>query len=94
MLQKMRFIILPQALRIVIPGIVGQFIGSFKSSSLVAIVGLFELLGIVRIIVANPQWLGLRLELFVFAGIIYFTGSFIMSWYSRRMETRLSVGLR
>lgn len=94
MLQKMRFIILPQALRIVIPGIVGQFIGSFKSSSLVAIVGLFELLGIVRVIVQNPQWLGLRLELFVFVGIIYFTGSFIMSWYSRRMETRLSVGLR
>ncbi len=91
-LQKMRFIILPQALRIVIPGIVGQFIGSFKSSSLVAIVGLFELLGITRTIVANPQWLGLRLELFVFVGLIYFTGSFIMSWYSRRLEARLSVG--
>ncbi len=94
MLQKMRFIILPQALRIVIPGIVGQFIGSFKSSSLVAIVGLFELLGIVRVIVANPNWLGLRLELLVFAGAIYFTGSFIMSWYSRRLEVKLGVGQR
>jgi len=94
MLQKMRFIVLPQALRIVIPGIVGQFIGSFKSSSLVAIVGLFELLGIVRVIVANPQWLGLRLELLVFAGLIYFSGSFVMSWYSRRLEERLSVGQR
>jgi len=93
-LQKMRFIILPQALRVVIPGIVGQFIGSFKSSSLVAIVGLFELLGIVRIIVANPDWLGLRLELYVFAGAIYFTGSFIMSWYSRRLEVKLGVGQR
>lgn len=93
-LQKMRFIILPQALRIVIPGIVGQFIGSYKSSSLVAIVGLFELLGMVAVIVANPQWLGLRKELYVFVGIIYFTGSFIMSWYSRRLEARLGVGER
>ena len=91
-LQKMRFIILPQAITIVIPGIVGQFIGSYKSSSLVAIVGLFELIGIIRVIVANPQWIGLRQELFVFAGIIYFTGSFIMSWYSRRLESRLRVG--
>jgi general L-amino acid transport system permease protein len=93
-LQKMRYIILPQAITIVIPGIVGQFIGSYKSSSLVAIVGLFELLGITRVIVANPQWLGLRQELYVFAGVIYFTGSFIMSWYSRRLETRLGVGQR
>ena len=93
-LQKMRFIILPQAITIVIPGIVGQFIGSYKSSSLVAIVGLFELLGITNVIVSNPQWLGLRQELYVFVGVIYFTGSFIMSWYSRRLESRLRVGLR
>jgi general L-amino acid transport system permease protein len=92
--QKMRFIILPQALRIVIPAIVGQFIGSFKSSSLVAIVGLFELLGITKIVVANPQWLGLRKELYVFAGIIYFVGSSIMSAYSRRLESKLGVGTR
>lgn len=93
-LQKMRFIILPQALRIVIPGIVGQFIGSFKSSSLVSIVGLFELLGIVGVIVANSQWLGLRKELYVFIGVVYFVGSFFMSWYSRRLEARLGVGER
>ena len=90
--QKMRFIVLPQALRIVIPAIVGQFIGSFKSSSLVAIVGLYELLGIVNVIVANPQWLGLRKELYVFAGIIYFIGSGVMSAYSRQLETKLGVG--
>lgn len=93
-LQKMRFIILPQAITIVIPGIVGQFIGSYKSSSLVAIVGLFELLGITTVITANPLWIGLRQELYVFAGVIYFTGSFIMSWYSRRLEARLAVGQR
>jgi general L-amino acid transport system permease protein len=93
-LQKMRFIVLPQAITIVIPGIVGQFIGSYKSSSLVAIVGLFELLGVTKLIVSNPQWLGLRQELYVFVGIIYFSGSFIMSWYSRRLESRLRVGQR
>ena len=93
-LQKMRFIILPQAITIVIPGIVGQFIGSYKSSSLVVLVGLFELLGTINNITNNPQWLGTRTELYVFAAVIYFTGSFIMSWYSRRLETRLSVGQR
>jgi general L-amino acid transport system permease protein len=93
-LQKMRFIILPQALRIVIPPIVGQFIGAFKSSSLVSIVGLFDLLGIQKAILANAQWQGLRLELYVFLALIYFTGSFVMSSYSRRLETQLGVGER
>ncbi len=93
-LQKMRFIILPQALRIVIPPIVGQFIGAFKSSSLVSIVGLFDLLGIQKAILANAQWQGLRLELYVTLGVVYFIGSFVMSSYSRRLETRLGVGER
>jgi general L-amino acid transport system permease protein len=93
-LQKMRFIILPQALRIVIPPIVGQFIGAYKSSSLVSIVGLLELLGIQRAIVQNPDWQGLRLELYIFIGLVYFIGSFFMSSYSRRLETRLGVGER
>jgi len=93
-LQKMRFIIMPQALRIVIPPIVGQFIGAFKSSSLVSIVGLFDLLGIQKAILANSQWQGLRLELYVFLGLVYFVGSFVMSSYSRRLETRLGVGER
>jgi len=93
-MQKMRFIILPQALRIVIPAIVGEFIGAFKSSSLVSIVGLFDFLGINRVISSNPQWLGLRLELYVFMGLVYFLGSFIMSSYSRRLEAQLGVGER
>jgi len=93
-LQKMRFIIMPQALRIVIPPIVGQFIGAFKSSSLVSIVGLFDLLGIQKAILANAQWQGLRLELYVFLGVLYFIGSFVMSSYSRRLEAQLSTGDR
>ncbi len=93
-LQKMRFIILPQALRIVIPAIVGQFIGAFKSSSLVSVVGLFDLLGIQKAILANPQWQGLRIEIYVFLAALYFTGSFVMSSYSRRLEAQLGVGER
>ncbi|MFQ5409922.1 MAG: amino acid ABC transporter permease [Anaerolineales bacterium] len=93
-LQKMRFIILPQALRIVIPAIVGQFIGAFKSSSLVSIVGLFDFLGIQRAILSNNQWLGLRTELYVFMAVVYFFGSLAMSSYSRRLEVRLGVGER
>ena len=93
-LQKMRFIILQQALRIVIPPIVGQFIGAFKSSSLVSIVRLFDLVGITKTVIANTDWLGLRTELYVFLALIYFFGSFIMSSYSRRLEVRLGLGER
>jgi general L-amino acid transport system permease protein len=93
-LQKMRFIILPQAIRIVIPAIVGQFIGAFKSSSLVSVVGLFEFLGANRLIISNERWFGLRLELYVFMAVVYFLGSSVMSSYSRRLEVRLGVGER
>ena len=92
--QKMRFIILPQALTIVIPALVGQFISAFKSSSLVSIVGLHDLTGIASAIINNPEWLGLHKELYVFLAVVYFTGSFTMSSYSRRLEKRLGVGER
>jgi len=91
-LQKMRFIILPQALRIVIPAIVGQFIGAYKSSSLVSIVGLFDFLGSNRLVLSNELYFGLRIEVYLFMGIVYFLGSSVMSSYSRRLESRLSVG--
>ena len=90
-LQTLRLVILPQAVRIVIPPIVGQFIGAFKSSSLVSIVGLFDFMGITRSILANPNWQGLRLELYVFLAVVYFLGSFMMSSYSRKLETQLGV---
>lgn len=92
--QKMRFIILPQALTVVIPALTGQFISAFKSSSLVSIVGLHDLTGIASAIINNPEWLGLNRELYVFLGVVYFTGSFVMSSYSRRLEKRLGVGER
>jgi general L-amino acid transport system permease protein len=91
-LQKMRFVVLPQALRILIPALVGSFIGNFKSSSLVSIVGLFDLVGITGAIVANPQWQGLKTELYYAMAVFYFVVSFVMSAYSRRLEARLGVG--
>jgi general L-amino acid transport system permease protein len=92
--QKYRLIILPQALRAVIPAIVGQFIGLFKDTTLVAIVGLTDLLGAASLIAAQPDWLGVRREPYVFIALIYFVGSAIMAGYSRRLERQLGVGER
>ena len=92
--QKYRQIILPQALRAVIPAIVGQFIGLFKDTTLVAIVGLLDLLGVANLISAQPDWLGVRREPYIFIAFIYFVGSAIMAGYSRRLEARLGVGER
>jgi general L-amino acid transport system permease protein len=91
---KYRLIILPQALRAVIPAIVGQFIALFKDTSLVAIVGLFDLLGVATSIAAQPQWLGVRREAYIFAILVYFIGSSIMASYSRSLERKLGVGER
>lgn len=92
--QRTLLIILPQALRSVIPPIVGQFITLFKDTSLVTIVGLLELMGIARSIVANPEWLGRHAEAFLFAGLIYWLFSYAMSYFSRRLERSLGVGER
>lgn len=91
---KYRLIILPQALRAVIPAIVGQFIGLFKDTSLIAIVGLTEMLSVANNITAQPNWLGVRREPYIFIAIIYFIGSYVMASYSRRLEARLGVGQR
>jgi general L-amino acid transport system permease protein len=92
--KKYRLIIMPQALRAVIPAIVGQFIGLFKDTTLVAIVGLIELLGVANLISAQPDWLGVRRAPYVFIALIYFIGSFAMAAYSRRLERQLGVGER
>jgi general L-amino acid transport system permease protein len=88
------FIILPQALRAVIPAIVGQCISMFKDTSLVAIVGLIDILGIAKMIVANPDFLGKQMEMFLFIGLIYWVISYSMSYASRRIEKNLGVGER
>lgn len=92
--RKYGLIVLPQALRAVIPAIVGQFIGLFKDTTLVETVGLIEFLGVANLISAQPNWLGVRREPYVFIAIVYFMGNFIMAAYSRRLERRLGVGER
>lgn len=92
--QAMFFVILPQALRLVIPILVGQFIAVFKDTSLVAIVGLFDLLGIARTVLAQPDFLGLQREVYVFISLIYWVLSYGMSYLSQRLEERLGVGKR
>jgi general L-amino acid transport system permease protein len=92
--RKYRLIIMPQALRAVIPAIVGQFIGLFKDTTLVETVGLIEFLGVANLISAQPDWLGVRREPYVFVALVFFIGNFIMAAYSRRLERRLGVGER
>ena len=76
--QQLRFIILPQALRLVIPPMTGQFIGLFKDT-LAAIVGLFDLLNIANAVIAQPQWLGLRREAYFFITVIYYIGCYFIA---------------
>ena len=80
-------IVLPQALRAVIPAIVGQFIGLFKDTSLLSLVGLLELTGIARSILAQPEFLGRYAEVYLFIGLIYWVFCYSMSLASRRLET-------
>ncbi len=92
--QTMAYIVLPQALRTVIPVLVGQFIALFKDTSLVAIVGLLDLLGIARSVIANPKFIGTQREVFLFISLFYFVLSYALSYASRRLETALGVGER
>ena len=88
----MLLIILPQALRSVIPAIVGQFISLFKDTSLVTVIGLLDLLGIAKTVIANPDWLGLQAEVYLFAAVVYFVFSYSMSYVSQKIEDALGVG--
>ena len=87
-------IVLPQALKAVIPAIVGQFIGLFKDTSLLALFGLLELTGISRSVVAQPQFLGRYAEVYLFIGVIYWVFCYSMSLASRRLDQKLNVGQR
>ena len=83
-------IVLPQALKISIPSIVGQFISLFQDTTLLAIVGLVELLGISRSILANPKFLGRYSEVYIFIGILYWLFCYMMSRASRKLEQQLN----
>jgi general L-amino acid transport system permease protein len=94
--QSMRYVILPQALRAVLPALVGQFIALFKDTSLATIVGLLELLGIARNVIEQPQWKafpgGVVLEVFSVTALVYFVFTYSMSLASRRLEQPLGAG--
>lgn len=89
------FIILPQALRLVIPAIVGQFISLFKDTTLVIILGINELLGIGRSVInASPEFVQLQLEVYAFIALLFWIISYAMSYASRQLESALGVGER
>ena len=90
--QAMRLVVLPQALKISIPGIVNTFIGLYKDTTLVIIIGLLDPLGIGRASVADIKWAGLSTELFVFVALLFFVSCFGMSRYSIYLENKLQTG--
>ncbi len=87
-------IVLPQALRAVIPTIVGQFISLFKDTTLVVIVGLLDLLGIAKAVTGQRQFIGLHQEVYCFAAVLFFICCYSMSLAGRRLERATGVGVR
>ena len=92
--KKMNLIVLPQALKLVIPGIVNTFIALFKDTTLVYIVGLFDLLHIAKAGSADTDWLGFETEGYVFCAFIYWIFCYSMSHYSQHLERKLDTGLK
>jgi general L-amino acid transport system permease protein len=94
--QTMGLIVLPQALKIVIPGIVNSFIALFKDTSLVLIIGLFDVLGIIQLNFTDANWSAPSVPAtgFVFAAVVFWVFCFGMSRYSQYMERRLETGHR
>jgi general L-amino acid transport system permease protein len=85
-------IILPQAIRLVIPALIGSCISLFKDTSLIAIIGLFDILRIGRTVLAQSDWLGTHREVFLFAFFVYWGFNLAFSYGSRRLEKALNVG--
>ncbi len=92
--QATLFITLPQALRIAIPTLVGQFITMFKDTSLVAIISLTDLLGISRSVLAQSEFIGRHREIYVFVAVVYFVFSYGMSYAARQLERSGSGAVR
>ena len=90
--QSARLIILPQALKISIPGIVNTFIGLYKDTTLVIIIGMLDPLGIGRAALADAEWAGLAREVYLFIAVFFFLCCFGMSRYSLYLERKLHTG--
>jgi len=91
--QTMRLVILPQALKMVIPPTVSILISAFKDTSLVVIIALYDLLKTTQSVLSDPKWMGYSAEAYIFIAMIYFVCCFFMSNYSRRLEKELDTGL-
>ena len=92
--KMMRLIVLPQALKIVIPGIVNTFIGLFKDTTLVLIIGLLDLLGIVQTSINDPNWSipSVPYTGYVFVALVFWACCYAMALYSRHVEAKLNTG--
>ncbi|GAB5390332.1 MAG: hypothetical protein Alpg2KO_33000 [Alphaproteobacteria bacterium] len=91
--QKMRLIILPQALKVSIPPIVNTFIGFFKDTSLVVVISLYDLLGTAKVATSStPVWRDFYFEVYAFLAVVYFLFCYAMSVYSRHLERKLHTG--
>ena len=90
--RTMGLVILPQALRITIPSIVNTFIALFKDTSLVTIIGLFDLLAVGKAGLSDPNWLGFSIEAYLFIALIFWIFCFGMSRYSQHLERQLHTG--
>lgn len=90
--KSMSLIILPQALKLVIPGVVNTFIALFKDTTLVLIIGLFDVLGSVQSAIVDPDWRGVAIEGYVFAALCFWVFCFVMSRYSMSLERKLHTG--
>ena len=82
------FVILPQALKLVIPGIANTFLALVKDTPLIFVVGLLELVGMLNLAKTNPKWLGFAMEGYVFAAIIFWIICYAMSRYSYNLELK------
>ena len=91
--QTMRLVILPQALKIVIPPSVSILISAFKDTSLVVIIALYDLLKTTQSVLGDPRWMGFSAEAYIFVALIYFVCCFYMSNFSRKLERELDTGL-
>jgi len=92
--KKTAFVVLPQALRLVIPPLVNTFIGFFKDTSLVLIIGLFDLLTMGRVALSDPPWQSFSTEVYITIGLIYIAFCFAMSRYSHGLERELGASQR
>ena len=92
--QSMRLVVLPQALKISIPGIVNTFIGLFKDTTLVIVIGLLDVLGVGRSSLADSKWQGLSSEVYISVAVFFFICCFSMSRYSLYLERKLETGYK